>query len=75
MYSGSMVLYSVVQSTLQPIRMTAVFITSMYCSIHSSHILRNTSGGTSLFLIPLAFSTLTSVGSPWQSHPCGNSTL
>ena len=75
MYWGSMVRYSRLQSTLHPRRITASFITPMYCSIHSSQRALNWSGGRSERLIPLAFSTATSVGSPWQSHPWGKWTL
>ena len=70
-----MVLYSRLQSTLQPRRITPSFMMAMYCSIHSSQSFLNSSGGRSLRLILYAFSTATSVGSPWQSHPWGKWTL
>ena len=50
-------------------------IRSMFFSVISRQRRRNSSRGTSFLVIPCCSSTLTSVGRPWQSHPCGNITL
>lgn len=73
--SGFMVLYSVVQSTEIARRLIESFIMSMYLLVSCSQSFTKWSGGTSRFLMLCSFSVSTSVGSPWQSHPCGKRTL
>ncbi len=70
-----MVLYSVVQSVEHPRRMTAFFMMPMYLLTNCLQSLMNSAGGISVFVMPYSSSVSTSVGRPWQSHPCGNRTL
>ncbi len=70
-----MVTYSFDQSIEKAMRRMVVRICPMFFAVSSRQSRRNSSRGRSFFVIPCCSSTLTSVGSPWQSHPCGNITL
>ena len=68
-------MYSLLQSTEKPSLRRVWRIFSMFFSVSSRHILRNSSRGTSFLVMPKISSTFTSVGRPWQSQPWGNMTL